>query len=218
MRITHYGHACVLLESSTTRTLVDPGAYSVGFDGLRDLDVVLITHQHPDHVAPDRLAALLAANPGARVVTNAGVAEALGLADATVVAHGDVVEQNGVRLRATGARHGVIHELVPDVENTGFVVDDTVWHPGDSFDADTGTDADAPSVPVLLVPAGGPWMKVGEAIDFVRAVRPRVAVPIHQAGLATVHRDLHHALLGNLAPEGTTVVVLDEGVATELPD
>ncbi|QJU55311.1 MBL fold metallo-hydrolase [Herbiconiux sp. KACC 21604] len=211
MKITHYGHACVLLETDAARALIDPGAYCTGFDELRDLDLVLITHQHPDHVAPERLAALLEANPRARVVTNAGVAEALGLTEAIVVAAGDVVEENGLRVRATGEKHGAIHALVPDVVNTGFVVDDLVWHPGDSFD---GGEQHAP---VLLVPAGGPWMKIGEAVDFVRAERPRVAVPIHQAGLAAVHRELHYSLLGNLAPEGTTLLVLEEGTPTELP-
>ena len=40
-------------------------------------------------------------------------------------------------------------------------------------------------VDVALVPIGGPWLKIAEAIDFVRAVRPNRAHPTHDAVLST---------------------------------
>jgi hypothetical protein len=55
-------------------------------------------------------------------------------------------------------------------------------------------------------------MKLGEGVDYLRAVAPRIAVPIHQAGLAEVHQRMHHHLLGKLAPAGTEVVVLKHAV------
>jgi hypothetical protein len=58
-------------------------------------------------------------------------------------------------------------------------------------------------------------MTIGAGVDYLRAVAPRVAVPIHQAGLAPVHQELHHRLLTNLAPAGTEVVVLDHAVPQE---
>jgi L-ascorbate metabolism protein UlaG (beta-lactamase superfamily) len=66
MRLTHLGHACLLAEVGDARMLFDPGVLS-GFDDVRDLDAVLVTHQHPDHLDPARLGPLLAANPGARL-------------------------------------------------------------------------------------------------------------------------------------------------------
>jgi L-ascorbate metabolism protein UlaG (beta-lactamase superfamily) len=48
IRITHYGHACVLAElAGRTRVLFDPGTYSAGFEELTGLDAVLITHDIP---------------------------------------------------------------------------------------------------------------------------------------------------------------------------
>ena len=38
----------------------------------------------------------------------------------------------------------------------------------------------------LLVPASAPWLKLGEALDFVRAVKPRRAYPIHDATLSVL--------------------------------
>jgi hypothetical protein len=37
MKITKYGHACLLVEEGGARFLLDPGSYSSGFEGLADL-------------------------------------------------------------------------------------------------------------------------------------------------------------------------------------
>jgi L-ascorbate metabolism protein UlaG (beta-lactamase superfamily) len=197
IRLTHYGHACVLAElPDGTRILFDPGSYSAGFEDLAGLDAVLITHEHPDHHDTQRQPRLAKANPGARVVT---VAEAA-----------DTVTVGGAVVQVRRGTHAVIHPDLPNVDNHAYQVGDLLFHPGDSF-----TQPDGP-VRVLLLPAGGPWMKLGESVDYLRAVAPEIAVPIHQAGLAGVHQQLHHQVLRGLAPTGTTVAVLDHGAATAL--
>lgn len=64
---------------------------------------------------------------------------------------------------------------------------------------------------MLLAPLAGPWMKLSEGIDFLRAVSPAVAVPVHDAGLAPAHRSLHRGLFSSFALEGTVVRPLDPG-------
>jgi L-ascorbate metabolism protein UlaG (beta-lactamase superfamily) len=188
--LTHFGHACVLAElPGGPRILFDPGTYSTGFEDLTGLDAILITHEHPDHHDQERLADLVKANPGAQVVTVDG-----GSFDVTVLA-GD---------------HAVVHPDVPLVRNNAYQVGDILFHPGDSFTMPSGP------VRILLLPAGGPWMKAGEAVDYLRAVAPEIAIPIHQAGLAEIHQQLHYGLFRGLAPAGTTVRVLDHGVGTSL--
>jgi L-ascorbate metabolism protein UlaG (beta-lactamase superfamily) len=195
--LTHYGHACVLAElPDGTRILFDPGTYSAGFEDLTGLDAVLITHDHPDHHDTERRARLGQANPGARVVT---------VADA-----GDSVTAGGADVQVTRGEHAVIHPDLPNVDNNAYQVGDLLLHPGDSFTRPAGP------VRILLLPVGGPWMKLAESVDYLRAVAPEIAVPIHQAGLADVHRQLHYQVLRGLAPSGTTVVVLDHGAPTAL--
>lgn len=211
MLITHFGHAAVLVETASgARALFDPGTYSSGFEGLAELDLILVTHAHPDHVDADRLAALREANPSAALIANAEATAAAGPSRDGDRQVGDdaPLELAGVRIEPTGRAHAPIHPDLPPMSNTGFILDDAVWHPGDAF------DASPKQVDVLLLPVGGPFMKISEAVDFARSVAPRVIVPIHQAGLADIHRQLHYGLLRNLVP--AELVVLDEGVAHEL--
>jgi len=214
MRLTHFGHAAVLVETADgRRVLFDPGTYSSGFETLTRLDLIVLTHAHPDHVDTGRLAALRAANPEAVLIGNAEAMEFAGHPQENdrVVVDFVPLEIAGVMLEATGKVHGIIHEALPLVANTGFVIDGRVWHTGDAFDAEPRP------VDVLLLPVGGPWMKVSEAIDFARAVQPRIIVPIHQGGLAEVHRQLHYGLLKNLVPSAE-LVVLDEGAPREFAE
>ena len=176
MKLTHLGHACLLVETDGARLLLDPGTMS-SFEGLRDLDAVLVTHQHPDHVGAPRLAALLAANPGARLVVDPdSVTDVAGLPAAHVVARpGDRMTFGGTTVEVLGGLHAAVYGPVPGCTNSAYVVDDgALFHPGDSFFV-----PDRP-VDVLAVAVDGPWLKLSEAVDYVHAVSPRVAVPIHE--------------------------------------
>jgi len=215
MKITHYGHACVLLEFSTpktTRILIDPGTYSTGFESLRDLDALLFTHAHPDHIDMQRVPALAQANPGMSIIADGGSAAVLTEHDVAhnVATDGDSVKAGDIDVDVLSGDHAVIHCDLPNISNNGYVIDGHTLHPGDAF-------VESPdSVEILLLPVGGPWMKIGEAVDYLRRVRPRVVIPIHQAGLAEIHQNLHYGLLKNLGPDECEVIVLEHGVAVTI--
>jgi L-ascorbate metabolism protein UlaG (beta-lactamase superfamily) len=210
VQVTHFGHSCVLLDTGAARLLVDPGTFSGGFEDLTGLDAVLVTHQHPDHLDPERLPALLRANPDARLLVDAGTAGQLGTGvDHEAVGPGASVAVGGARVDVLGGQHAVIHPDIPVIPNNAYLVDGTHLHPGDSL-----TVVPAEPVDVLFLPTAAPWQKLADAVTYLRAVAPRTAVPIHQGILAVP--GLYYGHFERLGPDGTSLRVLDAGVATAL--
>ena len=207
MQVTHFGHSCVLLDTGAARLLIDPGTFASGFEQLTGLDAVLVTHQHPDHLDVERLLPLLRANPDARLLVDAGSAGSLDV-DHEVLAPGDALDVAGARVQVLGGEHAVIHPDLPVIPNNAYLVDGTHLHPGDAFPTAPGP------VDVLFLPTAAPWLKASEAVDHLRAVAPRTAVPVHQGLLA--RPQVFYGLFTSLAPEGTAVRVLDAGEAVDL--
>lgn len=210
MRLTKLGHACLHLTDGDASVLIDPGAFSGGFEELTGLSAVLITHQHFDHLDPQRIGALLAANPQALVVCDPDTAPQLaeqGI-QAQVGTAGTVFDAAGLAIEVFGERHAVIHPDIPGLRNVGYLVGGRFFHPGDSL---TVPDK---RVEVLGIPTGAPWLKSGEAVDFLRAVNPGVAVPIHDRTLAMPQ--MEYDRFTSLAPADTEVRVIGDGDSTDL--
>lgn len=193
MELTHFGHSCLLAEFGVARILFDPGNFSNGFEGITGLSAILITHQHPDHADPQRLPALLEANPQAALYADPQTAEMLG-GRWQAVHVGDTLTVGDLSIRGVGGRHAVIHPEIPVIDNISYLVGDAehparLMHPGDAL------FVPGESVEVLATPAAAPWMKISEAVDYLRAVAPRHAVPIHQGIIAPEARGIFYGRL-----------------------
>jgi L-ascorbate metabolism protein UlaG (beta-lactamase superfamily) len=213
MRLTKFGHSCLLVEEGRARILLDPGTMSDGFEELEGLSAVLFTHQHGDHLDTERLRGVLDRNQGVRVVSDEGSAELLDEAGVAVeVVHdSDEFDVAGVGVRVAGRDHAVIHPDIPVVLNVGYLVAGRLFHPGDAF------TTPGQRVDVLAVPAGAPWLKVSEPISYLRQVRPQVAVPVHEKVLSAAGISIHYRQLEQLgAGDGTTFRSLDDGTPVEL--
>jgi len=178
VRITKYTHACVRLEDGGSVLVIDPGTWTEA-EAWAGADAVLITHAHSDHVDDLRLAGL-----GVPIYAPTGAD--IALPHVTQVDVGADFTAAGFRVRTFGGQHATIFGGQPDCPNLGYLVQESLYHPGDSLFV--------PEHPVetLLVPAQGSWMKLGEAIDFVKAIRPQRTFQIHDGqvndrGLAGVN-------------------------------
>jgi hypothetical protein len=114
----------------------------------------------------------------------AGVKTAASGFDVTAVAAGDVVEAGPFTLKFFGEKHAVIHESIPVPDNVGVLVNDEFYYAGDSYtvpDAEVGT---------LAAPIGAPWLKIGEAMDYVLAVKPKRAIYVHDMTLSAAGKKM----------------------------
>jgi L-ascorbate metabolism protein UlaG (beta-lactamase superfamily) len=209
MKITKYGHSCLRVVDGSANILIDPGAFSAGFEDLTGLTAVLVTHQHPDHLDRDRLPALLAANPGAGVYADEATAGQLAEAgiEASAVHSGDHLDV-GTPVQVVGRDHAIIHVDIPVIPNVGYLIGGRLLHPGDSL------AVPEQDVEILAVPASAPWMAVKEAVEFFRAVNPAVAFPIHEKVMA--NPAMAYGLLSRLAPPDARWIDLDDGHTEEL--
>jgi L-ascorbate metabolism protein UlaG (beta-lactamase superfamily) len=199
MELTKHGHACVVLDADGRRLVIDPGAFTdpAALDGA---DAVLITHEHPDHFAPDRIRAALDADPALEVWTNRSVAAGLEGAGTRVhvVGHGDALTVAGFAVHVHGELHAEIHPEIPRIANVGFLVSGgaagTVFHPGDAL-----TVPDEPVV-TLLVPMHAPWSRTADVIDFMRAVDADQAFAVHDGLLNDTGLGIVGGLLAERGP------------------
>ncbi len=201
--------------------LIPPAPLELAADGV---DVLLVTHEHLDHLDLSFLPSLLERSPGARIVMPEPVAAFVdGLvpeARLVLVQPHDALEVAGVELHVTTACHGVTPE---DAYGDGSAIDGRprfvgyvlgasrrIYHAGDTIVTDDLGDTVAQlDVAVALLPINGRDaerealgivgnMDAAEAVELALAVGANVLVPYHWDGFA-----------GNTVPPGSAVDAAD---------
>lgn len=212
MRVTKHEHACLRLELEGRTLLIDPGSFTLPLAELRHVVAVVITHEHPDHWTPEHLSRIRQQFPEIPVYGPAGVAAAAAGEDIHVVEAGETVTAGPFTVSFFGGRHNVIHESIPVIDNVGVLVNGAFYYPGDSY-ALPG----AATVDLLAAPVGAPWLKIGDAMDFVLAIAPRRAFATHDMTLSRVGLDMGRARLQWAVEQGGgEFVVLDPDESTDL--
>lgn len=208
MKLTKHEQACVVFEKDGAQFVIDPGAFSPNAaDIISGAEAILITHEHADHVNEEAINAALAARPELRVYAPASLAGMFSAhADQfSPVAAGDQLKVAGFTVSVHGDTHAVIHPDLPTIPNVGFLVDESVYHPGDAYFVPQA------SVSTLLLPTSGPWMKLSEAADYVRAVQPARIVSIHDMLLSEAGKMINGQFLGEQGLTGLPLTQVQVG-------
>ena len=217
MRITHLGHACLLVEMADVRVLIDPGAFVDDFEAARDLDAVIVTHRHPDHLDPQRLPGLLEANREAALLCDPDSVAAFGDLGIEARAHaGSATRVGAVTITPFGEQHALIHDDLPRITNVGVRLDadgePSFFHPGDALDAVPG------EVDVLAFPLQAPWQRSRDMTAFLRRMAAPHAVPIHDGLLQRRGRDLYLGQAAQLGCADTRIHDLADAGPVEFRD
>ena len=192
MKLTKFMHACFVVEQADQTIVVDPGEFTADFTMPDDVSSVVVTHKHSDHISTELFSDIVRRYAEVKVFTPADNDQ---ITSATAMKSGDSVQVGTVSLEFYGGEHAIIDESIPQIGNLGIMIDELVYYPGDAFVA-----PDKP-VDTLLLPIAAPWMKISQAMDFVRTLRPRLVIPTHDAILSEAGQAVGDRLLGGLCAE-----------------
>jgi len=212
MKITKLGHCCLFIETERGNILTDPGSYTTTQDSLTGIDVILITHEHADHLHIESVQHVLENNPETRVVCNSAVGRLLAEAQIAheILEGTDTREIKGIALAARDARHEEIFEDFGQVQNTGYLIAEKLFYPGDAFAAPER------DIEILALPVAGPWCKISDALHYCIKVNPKKAFPVHDAQLKENTIGFMHGLVQKiLAEKSIEFTPMREGTITE---
>lgn len=210
MKLTRYPQSCLLIEYKDTRIVIDPGddyvSAGYGKETLGKLDAVLYTHQHGDHYDSNLCEQLILEDVA--VYANASTAELIGSDKCNVVQNDQTFNIGPLQIRAIDLPHCLLPDGTGGPQNTGYVVEGTLFHPGD------GKELEGLKVNNIALPINGPDISMLDAFNFAKQVRAKIAIPIHYdklGGNPRVYAEFAERL--NMSFE---MIVLENGESTEL--
>lgn len=193
MKVTKLEHATLVFEEAGETLILDPGFYTRPMTGYQNVVGILITHNHDDHVHEDQIAAILRDNPDAQILSTEEVAKRLSTYSVKTVQHGDFFQLGAFTAEFFGDLHIEIHRSIPLIQNCGVLINDSLYYPGDSYTLPDRT------VKYLACPSSAPWLKIGDVMDFVDAVKAEHVFPTHNIHLSEQGHELNNNRIEQVA-------------------
>lgn len=200
-KIKRMTNSCLSVTNDAGTTLFDPGFFTFAeFDlsTIGDVQRVLITHEHADHVKPEFVQWLIDRGSDVKVFSNQAVVDLLAEHDIAA----SVDDPPGV------SSEDVLHEMIPtgaQPPNRSYTIAALFTHPGDSYQPTS-------TAPVLALPLLTPWGTTTRSVEFARHLAPQQVVPIHDFYLTEAGRSFVVGMAKKvLADDGIEVVPLDWG-------
>lgn len=201
----------MLIEHSGLKILTDPGLFNLAeVADINGVDVLLVTHEHGDHLHIEAVKTILKNNPNIRVVTNKAVGAILEKENVKheIVAHNQSATIKGVLIEGFGQKHAEIYKQIGQVENTGYFIAEQLFYPGDAL-----TNPGKP-VEILAAPIAGPWIKISEAVKYILEIHPKACFPVHEA-IASIPQFYYGTLQKALEGSGITAHIFEKGQSRE---
>jgi L-ascorbate metabolism protein UlaG (beta-lactamase superfamily) len=177
MKISKYLHSCLLFEKDGFKLLIDPGTFSFveGFieaGEFNDVDAIIITHIHPDHLDKENLAKIVELSD-AKVYTVPQVIDELKKMELKSEPIPTTIGPFNLELIP------VKHEAILDnplPEMMALLIDGKVLHPVDSFKDKLLKYA---GVELLILPVMAPFTNEVTVAAFADKINPRQILPVH---------------------------------------
>lgn len=182
LTITFVAHATLWMTYGSTVIHVDPVGEYTDYTALPKADLILVTHEHPDHLDPEAISVL-------RKETTAVIvgSKCVGKVSGAVVLHnGDSRSVNGIRVEAVPA-YNVVHMRSPGSpyhprgNGNGYVLtlgQRRVYVAGDT--ENTREMKALKGIDIAFLPMNLPYTMTPEMVfDAAMAFRPKILYPYH---------------------------------------
>lgn len=182
MKITKFPQSCLLLETKGKKILIDPGNLKYKeeyFPIWSNVDLILITHKHPDHCNAEVLEKL---GQTIKIYSTQEVQNAYQALPINVVKENDVLELDSIKIEVVHAIHGYQPLLKGGkeiYENVGYIIDDgqnRLYTTSDTICFQNEYKADILCIPVT---GHGVTMSAFEAALYAKEVGAILTLPIH---------------------------------------
>jgi len=176
LKITFVGHGTLMLDYAGKVIHVDPVSMYADYTAMPKADLVLITHEHGDHLDPKAIQAIR--KTGMTLIANGGAARSL--PDSIVMKNGDDRTVSGIRIEAVPA-YNPEKPFHPKGNGNGYVLTfggTRVYIAGDTENIPEIKALG--NIDVAFLPMNQPYTMTPEQVaDVARTMRPKILYPYH---------------------------------------
>ena len=182
LKITFVGHGTLMFAFGGKTIHVDPVSREADYGKMPKADLILVTHEHGDHLDPGAIAAVR--KEGTTVLLTEKCAATL--AGGIVMKNGDARTAQGLRIEAVPA-YNVVHKrpsgqpFHPRGIGNGYVItfgDTRVYVAGDTENVPEMKALK--DIAVAFLPMNLPYTMTPEMVaDAAKAFRPKILYPYH---------------------------------------
>jgi L-ascorbate metabolism protein UlaG (beta-lactamase superfamily) len=182
LTITFIGHGTLMFSYLGTTIHVDPWSKLADYSKLPKADIVLITHEHPDHLDPSALA--LITRKGTTTILTRSCRD-MGI-KGTVMANGDTMTVSGITIEAVPA-YNIVNKRPdgrpyhPKGVGNGYILTfggTRVYVAGDT--ENTPEMKKLQRIDIAFLPMNLPYTMTPEMVaDAALAFKPKILYPYH---------------------------------------
>ncbi len=182
LKITFVGHGTLMFTFGGKVIHIDPVSRYADYDNMPKADLILITHEHGDHLDAGAIKAI--STEGTKLVYTQICADRI--EGGMVMANGDVTTVEGLRIEAIPA-YNIVHErsegvpFHPKGNGNGYLItfgDKRVYVAGDS--ENTPEMKALRDIDIAFLPMNLPYTMTPEMVaDAAKAFRPKILYPYH---------------------------------------
>lgn len=182
LRITFIGHGTLMFAFNGKTIHVDPVSREADYTGMPMADLILITHEHGDHLDPKVINMLR--KEGTQIVLTRACAEKV--SGGVVMKNGDVQTVQGLNIEAVPA-YNIVHKRSggepyhPRGRGNGYVItfaDKRVYVAGDT--ENTPEMKRLKNIDIAFLPMNVPYTMTPEMVaDAAKAFEPKILYPYH---------------------------------------